>query len=602
MPAPTGSPYRSKFVTFAVEQTQRWKRRAGVAVRWAKAGLMTGVQWLLHPVYLLSQASRWTGRTLQNAAATQLLTAGKTDRDRVESFDSSVQRILDVARIHVPQAAIAPTQKPSHALEAARSTALQAPESVRNNVGLTRASSTSATQTRRSVRGLACQISDRDLVLIDDCNCSLNCLSPAQQALLNHQIELALAGRIGRSSWRLPGVLKFLSRDRTRPQLTTSEPSLNRLPLATSIGKAIATLRDRVRSPKSDLAAASSDSNSAAKSSGSLTALIRAAWEYFAEQRSPASLPQASRSQRSATASPLAKPKPAKSLGLPIPPTLLSSPLEPPSSANPKRDRALHQAATVLKSLPAQPKLNVKPVRRSVPVRSVARAVRPVLISPRGRTQLQTTLLPGAAALVPGAAAPVALQKSPSSTASGRQSAARVIAEAWADMPARMAVVPVSQSPVASAKQPRSRISTHQSKPASQQAIETRATSLGYDQPWQQRVLDRVDRAAYGVETAAESAGDRARAASQNAWHHVERRVPPIRDRDFTDRLQNVIWAVLTAIGAGIVTFAEVLLPLAIGMAIRALRLVAILSWMFLRGSLALLAMGLSQLIDYIER
>ncbi|MEO0852202.1 MAG: hypothetical protein AAFY15_01680, partial [Cyanobacteria bacterium J06648_11] len=468
---------------------------------------------------------------------------------------------------HVPQGAIAPTQTPALTRETIGKSALPAPESIiQNSAGLTRSHPTAVANARQTVRGLACQRSDRDLVLVDRHNRILNCLTPAQQALLNHHIDLALASRGERR--QLPGVLKFLNCDRFHPQLKASESNQPRLPLAAGVGTAIATLRDRIHPKQSDLTTPSSASLPTAKSPNSLTAIIRAAWEYFAHKRSPAVLPQAARPRLSARESvpQLAQPSAPKSLGLPIPPTLLTPQCKPRPTAN--RDRSSPLVAPVLNSLPTQPKLNMQPVRRSTPARRKAIAMSP--------NSLPTGIAPSI---------PVAVVKS-------SKPAARVIAEAWADTPTRRAVVPVS----------RSRVPIRQSKPASQQIIDTRSTSLGYDTPWQQRVLDRVDRFAYGVETVAESAGDRARFASHQTWHQIERRVQPVRDRHVADQLQTAIWTLLTAAGAGIVTFAEVLLPFAISVAIRALRLIAIASWMLLRGSLALLAIGLTQLVDFIER
>lgn len=491
MTATPGSPYRSKFVSFAVERSHRFKRRVATAIRWAKMGLIGGVQWVLHPIYLLAQAERWQGRTLQAAAAPKLLNWGQSHhhsdtRLSNAALDASLQHILEVARIHVPLESIesdppliaAPGLGPAPkttALAKAKGTAL-----------LERSDFVAVAATQRAaVRGLACQMSDRALVLVNDRNCALDCLTAVPQKFLRHQIERALTAH--RSRKQQP-----LAPERS-PQPAESE-SIQLNPLA---------------------------------------ALVRAAIAYFSQRRAATQLPSRDLPQT-----------------LPAKPSVAAIATDRTSSL-PRSRQTPHLTAGASSNSDA----------RSDSPPSLADALADIVVPTR----------------VPDARVATAM--------------------ALLDSPLQRLAAPQTDGAV---RLQRAASSASVAVSVGHATIDTQSIAIGYDKSWHERILTRVDRAAYGVESAAESAGDRLEAVGHQVRTQFDRQWQG--NRRWADRVLTLMWNVLMLAGAFVATFAEVVLPVVGRIVLQCLRWMAIAGRIAARGLVMLGGRGLLFALTELDR
>ncbi|MEM9154182.1 MAG: hypothetical protein AAGB13_03965 [Cyanobacteria bacterium P01_F01_bin.33] len=653
----TGTPYRSKMVSFAVERMQYWQRRCQKAMRWAKVGIIGGVQWLLHPVYLLARANRWAGHTLHSSRANlKLLGRGRADTRAAAAVDKSLAHILKIARIHVlPEVLVlTPTQSASTSLSDSSTPAATALTTIpTSNTDLAPGSKHSTLSMRRqAIRGLACQVDYRGLVLVDNRNLVLDCLSAAQQKFLLHQIDRALQKANGsvRSGWALPSPLQLLQRARVfalparrSSQLAAATPTS----LSTSATHSVTT-GSRLSLPQRTWQHLQrwlpiSTETSALPEINPFSALVRAAIAYFSSKQAATQLP-------GQTSSPQLSEIPAtpqltaridnttqtvaagKRLSLhqrtwqnlqrwlPIPLETSALPETNPFFALLKAAIAYFsskQAATQLPgqtsssqlpAIPPNPRLTTRvEVELPAPHRikryklSAGMALPESLPSLHGRSAFfkHLTPKPNQLSVRPKDGEPP-IKQAPHLPFAVIPQADDISTPERSPQSTSAAIAPRSQATPSltlqqTPKQARIDVS------ASQPIIDTEAATIGYDKHWHQQVLEKVDRAAYGVENAAEQAGDRAQEVSQHVWHHLERGWQGISDRSWTDKLLTVTWDVLMLTGALVATFVEVILPVLGRLVLQGLRWLAIGGWMLFRIALVLLGGSIQYVWTYLE-
>lgn len=175
------APYKSRLFNFLNRQSQQWRDRGAKATRYVQLGVVWGLQILAYPAYLLVQGSRWTGRQLQQKTRQILkqLPASpvETETEPEElTVDRPIQRILSAAEPLLLQAATVPegTGVTTAALSQADSGEIPV------KVG-------------QKLKGIACCLETRSLVLVAENNVILDVLSPEQQEKLQQRLILELA-------------------------------------------------------------------------------------------------------------------------------------------------------------------------------------------------------------------------------------------------------------------------------------------------------------------------------------------------------------------------------------------------------------------------
>ncbi|MEH2192470.1 MAG: hypothetical protein V7K98_07480 [Nostoc sp.] len=202
--------YQSRLFNFVHQQsrrvTQQWEhtfRHLQVATKW-------GVEALLYPVYLLFQSSESSSKTLQTKEPQTRLKLQPNDTDfqpETPNADSPIQKVLEAANYLLSDETVSTPEKISEPFNALALLGLLRLKFVNNNstnnVSLTQSSTITENKAEilnpshlesflvphfPVVRGIATNLSNRNLVLVTIDNEILDVLTPQQQAKLENRI------------------------------------------------------------------------------------------------------------------------------------------------------------------------------------------------------------------------------------------------------------------------------------------------------------------------------------------------------------------------------------------------------------------------------
>ncbi|NET80581.1 MAG: hypothetical protein F6J94_00840 [Moorea sp. SIO1F2] len=218
MSSPAKGPYRSRLFNFINRQSQRFADQIQRTIRHLKVAGVWGGQILLYPVYLLVQASLSAGRQISSsvkAGLPQLRTFSHAQpQEKPPEADTAIQRVLQELNLgKFTLEADLDNLKPSNGqavtlnngqpilLERQRGTSLnnQEPVSLYNGQAVTPAKP--ATNEHMLIKGVACLLDNRGLVLVTVENQILDILTPQQQHKLASRISWELADLLRK--WRL---------------------------------------------------------------------------------------------------------------------------------------------------------------------------------------------------------------------------------------------------------------------------------------------------------------------------------------------------------------------------------------------------------------
>ncbi|NEO16605.1 MULTISPECIES: hypothetical protein [unclassified Moorena] len=218
MSSPAKGPYRSRLFNFINRQSQRFADQIQRTIRHLKVAGVWGGQILLYPVYLLVQASLSAGRQISSSVKVglpQLRTFSHAQpQEKPPEADTAIQRVLQELNLgKFTLEADLDNLKPSNGqavtlnngqpilLERQRGTSLnnQEPVSVYNGQAVTPAKP--ATNEHMLIKGVACLLDNRGLVLVTVENQILDILTPQQQQKLTSRISWEVADLLRK--WRL---------------------------------------------------------------------------------------------------------------------------------------------------------------------------------------------------------------------------------------------------------------------------------------------------------------------------------------------------------------------------------------------------------------
>lgn len=166
MPSGAGR-YRSRLFSFASRQTRRWVDKGSSALRHLGVGANWGAQILLYPVYLMVQAARVAGRQLKQAVR-------QTDEPQLPPSDTPIQRVLETAVGWCPSFELSGEKG-----KGAENGGAIAP----GNLPIS----------DREIQGIATQLENRTLVLVNSHNQIEDNLNPQQQQELQKLITLQVS-------------------------------------------------------------------------------------------------------------------------------------------------------------------------------------------------------------------------------------------------------------------------------------------------------------------------------------------------------------------------------------------------------------------------
>ncbi|HEY9601061.1 MAG TPA: hypothetical protein V6C85_05575 [Allocoleopsis sp.] len=206
MPSDSSGRYQSRFFNFLNRQSLRLSDRFDRAVRHVKVAATWGVQILIYPIYLLTQATLSAGRQLASAAEAgwspvKALANKPEEPSTPPTVDTPIQRVLDaVNTLSLPEASELVVLQPGglsvvSGQGLAEKTKVEPQE--RTDRGLAKYGALAAQQAsgkRYEIRGIATLLETRSLVLVSDRNQILDILTPEQQKKLLSKISWELAG------------------------------------------------------------------------------------------------------------------------------------------------------------------------------------------------------------------------------------------------------------------------------------------------------------------------------------------------------------------------------------------------------------------------
>jgi hypothetical protein len=215
--------YQSRLFNFVHQQsrrvTQQWEhtfRHLQVATKW-------GVEALLYPVYLLFQSSESSGKTLQTKEPPTRLKLQSNDTDfqpEIPNADSPIQQVLAAVNYLLSDEAVSTPTKTSETFNPLALLGVFhlkfVDKNSTNNISSIQSSSITENQAEiinslqldnalkqhlPAVRGIATNLMNRSLVLVNTENEILDILTPQQQARLEERIINEVANYW--QSWRL---------------------------------------------------------------------------------------------------------------------------------------------------------------------------------------------------------------------------------------------------------------------------------------------------------------------------------------------------------------------------------------------------------------
>jgi hypothetical protein len=238
MPPDSSGRYQSRFFNFLNRQSLRLTDRFDRAVRQVKVAATWGVQILIYPIYLLTQATLSAGRQLASSAEAgwppvKALPNKPEEPATPPTADTPIQRVLDaVNTLSLPEASgLAVSQSGGLSVisgqELAEKTEVKQQEIT--DTALAKYGALAAQQAsgeRYEIRGVATLLETRSLVLVSDRNQILDILTPQQQKKLLSKISWEVAGFM-----RQRRVALALEAKKATLRLTTLEQRSAFLPL-----------------------------------------------------------------------------------------------------------------------------------------------------------------------------------------------------------------------------------------------------------------------------------------------------------------------------------------------------------------------------------
>jgi hypothetical protein len=228
--------YQSRFFNFLNRQSLRLTDRFDRAVRQVKVAATWGVQILLYPVYLLTQATLSAGRQLSSSAEAgwpqfKALTNQPEEQKTPPEADTPIQRVMEeVHTLSLPETSALVVSQPgglSMVVGAYSNTPVQlsqgkteVEQQETTDTALAEYSALAPQQTSNrhsEIRGVATLLETRSLVLVSDRNEILDILTPQQQKKLLSKI-----------SWELADLMR-------QQRLALSTASQNTAPLLTTL-------------------------------------------------------------------------------------------------------------------------------------------------------------------------------------------------------------------------------------------------------------------------------------------------------------------------------------------------------------------------------
>ncbi len=141
--------YKSRLLNFVLERSQKFQSQAAKGFRQVRTGLVWGAQMVLYPLYVAFQAARVVGRQMgAGGASPKANFAAASNAGPAEAADSPLQKVLNVAQRLADQGAIALTAPlpPAPVAEIAQVTEVAEVADIAQVTGASRSSSPSTAQ------------------------------------------------------------------------------------------------------------------------------------------------------------------------------------------------------------------------------------------------------------------------------------------------------------------------------------------------------------------------------------------------------------------------------------------------------------------------